>query len=209
MRLVLRDIVLKQGDDTVLNGAGYTFWQGNVYGIMGDNAISRSALLDCINCETEFDGTIELDCGGKDCMKPSMIGQLLLEPAFPEFLTAAEFLKYFIDINKKNIAEPKSIEEYLARVELLDRAELRMIREFTYEEKVRLQFLCFLIVAPPVVIINGINVSNVDFLKDIKGYVDEIKEQSIVILSSDNPGMAKYMCDEIVYIENGCIHGGM
>lgn len=210
MKLIIRDIVKKKGEELLLSGAGYTFHQGRVYGINGPDQ-AKAALLDCISFEGGYDaGYMELDCGGKNCLAPAMVGQFLEEPVFPEFLTVREFVKYYIDINRKNISEIKSVDEYLALGQIKDTPADRTIRDFGTEEKMRLQFLCFLIVTPPVIIINGIgNISNVDFLKDIKVYIDRLKENSIVLFCADDHAVSVFLCDEQLSIENGYIQGGV
>ena len=211
MKLVIRNVVKSKADEVYLAGAGYTFYHGYSYGIVGGKEEARKALLDCIALETDIeDGYIRLEIAGRNYLKPEMIGQLLEEPLFPEFLTAREFVKYFIDMNRKKIENPLEIEEYLKMVELEMVSEKKLIKEFTYEEKMRLQFLCFLITSPPVIIVNGIkNVSRLDFLRDMKNYIDKIKENSIVIMSLNDGTIAMCLCDELLTIEDGYIQGGV
>lgn len=210
MRLIVRDIVKKTGEDIILAGAGYTFWPGKTYGIIGENDKAKTAFLDSIAFETAYDsGYIVLDCAGKNCMKPEMVEQLLEEPAFPEFLTVREFVKYFIEVNRKNIEHVQRVEDYLTMVELNDIPANRIIKELAFDERMRLQFLCFIIATPPIIIINGIkNVKDVDYLKDIKVYIDKIKENSIVIMALKDQALSVYLCDETLTIEDGYIQGG-
>lgn len=210
MRLVIRDIVKNTGDEVILAGAGYSFEQGKVYGISGNENVIDT-FLGCVSFETEFDkGSMVLDCCGKNCMSPAMVAQFTEEPAFPEFLTVREFLKYYIEINKKNIDEVKSMEEYLELVELNHVRSNRSIKDFTWEERVKLQFLCFIILTPPVLVIKKIKkINNVDFLKNIKNYLNKIKQNSIVIMGTDDKGVASFLCDEQLTIEKGYIQGGI
>lgn len=209
MKLVVRDLVKKKGDMYILNGAGYTFHHGKIYGIEG-NKEAKNTLLDCITYETDYnDGSIQLDCDGVDYLSPAMIVQMPEEPMFPEFLTVREFIKYFIDINKKYMTQINTVDEYLKIAELDKIAADRTIRDFTTEEKVRLQLLCFVISTPAVIIINGIkNISNVNFLKDIKKFFDILRKTSIIIIGSESRGMSMYLCDECLTIEDGYIRGG-
>ncbi len=210
MRLVIRDIVKRNQDELLLDKAGYTFYQGKVYGISGKEK-SRRALMACIAFEDRYDsGSMELICAGRNCMAPAMVVRFPEEPAFPEFLTVREFLKYYIDINRRNIAESKTIDEYLAYVELEHVRSDRMLKDFTWEERMRLEFLCLLITAPPVLLIDNLrSISNVDFLKDIKRYIDRLKESSIILLESTNNAVTVFLCDEELTINNGCIQGGV
>lgn len=210
MRLVIRNIVKNRGGEALLLGVSYSFCHGKAYGI-GGNKKEREAFLDCIAFEGGYDsGLMELDCGGKNCLAPVMVGQFLEEPAFPEFLTVREFLKYYIDINRRNIAELRTIDDYLTLVELDHVRENRTIKDFTTEERLRLQFLCFLISAPPVIIIKSLkNINNVDLLKDVKTYIDMLKKNNIVLLESASKAVSEFLCDEQLTIESGCIQGGV
>ena len=142
-------------------------------------------------------------------MSPVMVAHFDEEPVFPEFLTIREFLKYYIDLNSKNIMQPKTIDEYLKMVELTNIRADRLLRDFTWEERVRLQFLCFLISMPPILIVDNIkSISNLDFLKDIKGYIDSIKENGIVLLGCADNTVSVFLSDEEVAVVDGSIQGG-
>ena len=119
-------------------------------------------------------------------------------------------MKYYIDINRRNINELKTVEEYLKMVELESVRSDRMLRDFTWEERMRLEFLCLLITTPPVLVIDNIqSISNVDFLKDIKEYIDRLKESSIILLESTSNAVTVFLCDEELTIKDGCIRGGV
>lgn len=210
MRLVIRNLVVTDKDDILFNNAGYTFLQGKAYRINTSDRI-RKTLFDCISYEGRYDsGKIELMCNGRNCMSPVMVAHFDEEPVFPEFLTIREFLKYYIDLNSKNIMQPKTTEEYLKMVELSDIRADRLLRDFTWEERVRLQFLCFLISMPPILIVDNIKtISNLDFLKDIKGYIDSIKENGIVLLGCSDNTVSVFLSDEEVTVVDGCLQGGI
>ena len=94
-------------------------------------------------------------------------------------------------------------------VELSNIRADRLLRDFTWEERVRLQFLCFLISMPPILIVDNIkSINNLDFLKDIKGYIDRIKENGIVLLGCSDNTVAVFLSDEEVTVVDGSIQGG-
>ena len=142
-------------------------------------------------------------------MAPGMISRFPEEPLFPEFLTIREFLKYYIDMNRSSIKEVKSIEEYLELGELSNIRGDRLLRDFTLDERVRLQYLCFLITMPTVLIIDSIkNIRNVDFLKKIKNYLDCIKENGIVLVGCRDKSISVFIGDEELSVVDGKLRGG-
>ena len=184
-------------------------FQGNVYCINAPDD-SRDALFNSIVYgKTSGSGKIELICNGRNCMAPAMISRFPEEPLFPEFLTIREFLKYYIDMNRSSIKEVKSIEEYLELGELSNIRGDRLLRDFTLDERVRLQYLCFLITMPTVLIIDSIkNIRNVDFLKKIKNYLDCIKENGIVLVGCRDKSISVFIGDEELSVVDGKLRGG-
>ncbi len=209
MKLLIRNLTVTDRDETLLDEASYTFYQENVYCINAPEKY-RAALFNSIayGKQSDFD-KIQLICDGNNCMSPAMIARFSEEPSFPEFLTVREFVKYYIDMNKRSIQEIKTIDEYLEMVELSDIRGDRLIRDFTWDERVRLQFLCFLINKPPVLIIDSIkNITNVEFLKKVKKYLDCIKESSIILLGCTDESIAVFLSDEELTVVDGKFQGG-
>ena len=65
MKLILEQITKSFGPKSVLKGAGYTFEQGRIYGLLGRNGAGKTTLFNCISGEFPADtGTIALDSGG-------------------------------------------------------------------------------------------------------------------------------------------------
>ena len=209
MRLLIRNLTVTNEDETLLDDVAYTFYQGNVYCINAPDD-SRDALFNSIVYgKTSGSGKIELICNGRNCMAPAMISRFPEEPLFPEFLTIREFLKYYIDMNRSSIKEVKSIEEYLELGELSNIRGDRLLRDFTLDERVRLQYLCFLIPMPTVLIIDSIkNIRNVDFLKKIKNYLDCIKENGIVLVGCRDKSISVFIGDEELSVVDGKLRGG-
>lgn len=209
MKLLIRNLTIADNDEKLLDNAAYTFYQGNVYCINAPEK-NKAAFFDSITYGKErVGGSIQLICGGKDCMTPAMVSRFNEDPVFPEFLTVREFLRYYIDMNRRSIQDIKTIDEYLAMVELTNVRGDRLVRDFTWDERVRLQYLCFLISKPPVLIVDGIkNVTNVEFLKKIKKYLDSIKEDGIVLVGCVDKSISMFLADEEVSIAEGKLQGG-
>ncbi|MDD3168756.1 MAG: ATP-binding cassette domain-containing protein, partial [Eubacteriales bacterium] len=119
MKLELKDIKKNFGEKQVLKGAGFTFEQGKIYGLLGRNGAGKTTLFNCLSGELQADGGEALlieDADGAGTYKvnklmPESIGYVFTLPILPEFLTGYEFLKFFIDINKGKIRNVKTINE--------------------------------------------------------------------------------------------------
>lgn len=210
MKLLIRNLTVADGEETLLDNASYTFYQENVYCINAAKKYKNALFNSIAYVRQQEGGEIELICDGQDCIMPAMVARFCEEPSFPEFLTVREFVKYYIEINKKNITELKQTDEYLEMVELSDIRGDRLVRDFTWDERVRLQFLCFLITKPPVLIIDGIkNITNVEYLKKIKKYLDIIKQSGIVLLGCTDKSIAVFLGDEEITVVDGKLQGGI
>lgn len=209
MKLLIRNLTVTKEDEALLDNAAYTFYQGNVYCINAPDDVRNTLFDSIVYGEGSESGKMELICNGRNCMTPAMISRFTEEPVFPEFLTVREFLKYYIDMNRSNIKEVKPIDEYLKLADLADIRGDRLLRDFTMDERVNLQYLCFLITQPAVLIIDSIkNIKNVEYLKKIKNYLDSIKQSGIVLVGCKDKSISVFIGDEEVSIVDGKLQGG-
>ncbi len=56
MQLTLDNITKKFGDKTVLQGVGFRFQHGKIYGLLGRNGVGKTTLFNCLSGETNMDG---------------------------------------------------------------------------------------------------------------------------------------------------------
>ena len=116
MKLVISDIRKAFDSNEVLRGATYTFEQGRIYGLLGRNGAGKTTLFNCLNEDLKIDSGgfwLEDEAGNRRAMTSDDIGYVLSTPVVPEFLTAREFLRFFLDINKGKIAYPQAPDVYL------------------------------------------------------------------------------------------------
>lgn len=79
-------------------------------------APERQTLFNCINDDLDIDGGhffLMNDDGSQQTLTSDDIGYVLSTPVVPEFLTGREFIHFFIDINRKQIKNPKTADEYM------------------------------------------------------------------------------------------------
>ena len=71
-----------------------------------------------------------------------------------EFLTAREFLKFFLDINRKQVPQPQPIDAYLdlMQIDMQDRDLL--LKDYSHGMKNKMQMLVNFIANPPVLLLD-------------------------------------------------------
>ena len=111
MKLVVKNLKKNFGKKEVLKDINFEFEKGKIYGLLGRNGAGKTTFFNCLNEDIEIDAGefyIE-DNDTKRKMEAEDVGYVLSTPNVPEFLTGREFLKFFIDINKKRIKEEIAI----------------------------------------------------------------------------------------------------
>ena len=103
MKLVIKNLKKSFDKKQVLKDINFEFEKGKIYGLLGRNGAGKTTLFNCLNEDLEIDsGEFFIEEDGKQRkMEADDIGYVLSTPNVPEFLTGREFLKFFIDINKK------------------------------------------------------------------------------------------------------------
>ena len=85
---------------------------------------------------------------------PTDIGYVLSTPTVPEFLTAREFLKFFIEINEDSIEEVKTMEEYFSLVGIAEEDQNRLLKDFSHGMKNKMQMLVNIIYNPKILLLD-------------------------------------------------------
>lgn len=209
MELILKEVKKSFGEKEVLKGASFTFEKGKIYGLLGRNGSGKTTLFNCISKEIECDeGNISFinDGEDKDSLDYSKIGYVFSSPVLPEFLTGEEFVKFFIDINKANIKELLTTDEYFNLVKFERKDRDRLIKGYSHGMKNKIQMLCYLITKPPVILLDEPLTSlDVIVAHEIKKILREMKEDRILIFSTHILQLATDLCDEIVVLNNGLL----
>ena len=100
MKLIIEHLQKNFEDKKVLEDISFCFEKGKIYGLLGRNGAGKTTLFNCLNQDLEIDkGDFYLEDNGRKPLTMSDIGYVLSTPTVPEFLTAREFLKFFIEIN--------------------------------------------------------------------------------------------------------------
>lgn len=137
---------------------------------------------------------------------PEDIGYVLSTPTVPDFLTAREFLKFFMDINEKNIQNPKTIDEYfdLMVIEVDDRDKL--LKDYSHGMKNKMQMLINMIAQPNLLLLDEPLTSlDVVVAEEMKTLLRGLKKDRVLIFSTHIMDLALDLCDEIVLLSQGTL----
>ncbi len=208
MKLLLRNIQKKFGAKEVLCGASYTFESGKIYGLLGRNGAGKTTLFNCMNEDVKADdGSFEIsEEGTTRQITAEDIGYVLSTPVVPEFLTGREFLKFFLDINKKKVPKPKSIDEYFnfMKIDAADRDKL--LKDYSHGMKNKMQMLVNFIANPGIMLLDEPLTSfDVVVADEMKQLLRQIKKEHIIIFSTHIMELALDLCDEIVILNEGVL----
>ncbi|MCM1056962.1 MAG: ABC transporter ATP-binding protein [Firmicutes bacterium] len=208
MQLKIKDICKSYGEKKVLDNASYDFEEGRIYSILGRNGAGKTTLFNCISADLLFEGgTVLLEEGGNGReLEYKDVGLVSAAPVLPEFLTGNEFIYYFTKLNHIDMGE-EAINEYfdLMRIELEDRH--RLLKNYSFGMKNKIQLLCCLIRNPKVILLDE-PLSSFDILvsHDIKETLLRIRSEHIILMATHIMQLAEDISDEIVILKDGKLH---
>lgn len=209
MKLVVDQLQKRFDDQEVLRGASFTFEQGKIYGIIGRNGAGKTTFFNCLNEDLAADGGsfhLEDDTGAVRPVTADDMGYVLSTPVVPEFLTAREFLQFFLEINRGKIPYPKAPDVYLDYmcIEPADRGKL--LKDFSHGMKNKMQMLVNIMADPAVLLLDEPLTSfDVVVADEMKALLRRIKTRHIILLSTHIMDLALDLCDNIVILHHGVL----
>ena len=208
MKLVVKKLKKNFEKKEVLKDINFEFEKGKIYGLLGRNGAGKTTFFNCLNEDLDIDAGefyIE-DNNQKRKMEAEDIGYVLSTPNVPEFLTAREFLKFFIDINKKRIKDLKTIDEYFDFMKIEEEDRDRLLKDYSHGMKNKMQMLVNIIANPNVLLLDEPLTSfDVVVAEEMKQMLKEIKHNHIIIFSTHIMELALDLCDEIVILNKGIL----
>ncbi len=86
----------------IFDQASYQFETGKIYGILGRNGAGKTTLFQCIARNMTVDsGSIYLvEDDNQRTYENTDVGFTFTQPHLPGFMTAIEFLRFFMDVNR-------------------------------------------------------------------------------------------------------------
>ncbi len=192
----------------VLKDITFTFEEGKIYGLLGRNGAGKTTLFNCLNQDLPIDGGsyVLIDGEKEEALTMDKIGYVLSTPQVPEFLTAREFLKFFIEINEQQIADLKPIDTYFDFMNIEEEDRDRLLKDFSHGMKNKMQMLINIIAHPKVLLLDEPLTSlDVVVAEEMKEILRQMKKDSILILSTHIMELALDLCDEIVVLNHGLL----
>lgn len=208
MKLVIKNLKKSFDKKQVLKDINFEFEKGKIYGLLGRNGAGKTTLFNCLNEDLEIDsGKFFIEEDGKQRkMEADDIGYVLSTPNVPEFLTGREFLKFFIDINKKRIKKEKTIDEYFDFMKIEKEDRDRLLKDYSHGMKNKMQMLVNIIASPNVLLLDEPLTSfDVVVAEEMKQMLKEIKKDHIIIFSTHIMELALDLCDDIVILNKGLL----
>ena len=206
MKLVIENLNKSFDKKEVLKNINFTFESGKIYGLLGRNGAGKTTFFNCLNEDLKCDsGEFYLSDGKSNkIIESSDIGYVLSTPVVPEFLTGREFLKYFIDINKDNIKDLKTIDEYFDIVKIDKEDRDKLMKDYSHGMKNKMQMLIYLIASPNILLLDEPLTSfDVVVAEEMKELLKKMKKNRILIFSTHIMELALDLCDEIVVLNKG------
>lgn len=206
MRLVIEGLTKNFDKKEVLRGINFSFEEGKIYGLLGRNGAGKTTFFNCVNKDMPVtSGIISFEEDGqKKELQPDDIGYVLSVPTVPEFLTGREFLKFFLEINKDRIENPKTIDEYFDSVSILEEDRDKLLKDYSHGMKNKLQMLVNIIANPKLLLLDEpLTTLDVVVAEEMKQILRDIKPGRITIFSTHLMDLAVDLCDEIVLLHHG------
>ncbi|MDH6364971.1 ABC-2 type transport system ATP-binding protein [Enterococcus sp. PF1-24] len=211
MDLVLEHVSKKFDEKTIIDDASFHFEKGKIYGLLGRNGAGKTTLFNCISKNLAIDsGEIALVSDSQKELNyaDTEIGFVYTSPHVPMFMTAYEFVRFFIDVNKARILDEKTPEEYLSSVGIKQEDQHRLLKDFSHGMQNKVQMLVSLMVRPPVLLLDEPLTSfDVVAAHEMKELILGMKEYSVVIFSTHILQLAQDLCDEVVLLNKGKLQG--
>ena len=208
MKLIVRDIVKNFDKKEVLKGASFEFEQGHIYGLLGRNGAGKTTFFNCVNDDLRPDsGSFSIEENGRERpLSGDDIGYVLSTPVVPEFLTAREFLKFFLDVNGAHLNDRRTIDEYFEMMSIEPEDRDKLLKDYSHGMKNKMQMLVNFIANPPILLLDEPLTSfDVVVADEMKKLLRDMKGSHIIIFSTHILELAVDLCDDIVILSGGVL----
>ena len=207
MKLVIKNLKKNFEKKEVLKDINFEFEKGKIYGLLGRNGAGKTTLFNCLNEDLEIEsGEFYIQEEKRRKINSEDLGYVLSIPNVPEFLTGREFLKFFIDINKKRIKDQKTIDEYFEFMKIEKEDRDKLLKDYSHGMKNKMQMLVNIIASPDILLLDEPLTSfDVVIAEEMKQMLRTIKKDHIIIFSTHIMELALDLCDEIVILNKGTL----
>ncbi len=207
MKLVIKNLKKSFDKKQILKDVNFEFQKGKIYGLLGRNGAGKTTLFNCLSEDIEIDsGQFYIEENQIKEITPEDIGYVLSTPNVPEFLTAREFLKFFIDINQKHLKTNKTIDQWFDLIQIEKEDRDKLLKDYSHGMKNKMQMLVNIIASPSILLLDEPLTSfDVVAQEEMKQMFKNIKKDHIIIFSTHIMELALDLCDEIVVLNKGVL----
>ena len=208
MELVIKDLQKKFEKKEVLRGIDFSLEDGKIYGLLGRNGAGKTTLFNCLSRDIRCDGGefFLRENGEAREIGAEELGYVLSTPTVPEFLTGREFVRFFLDINRKNIENLRTEDEYFQLINLEPEDRDKLMKDYSHGMKNKMQMLINIIAQPKILLLDEPLTSlDVVVAEEMKQLLRKLKEGHILIFSTHIMELALDLCDEIVVLSQGTL----
>ena len=208
MELVIENLRKSFEKKEVLRGIHFTFEDGKIYGLLGRNGAGKTTLFNCLGRDIRCDsGEFYLqENGNRKEIEAEELGYVLSTPTVPEFLTGREFVHFFLDINRKNIADLKTEDAYFDLINMEPEDRDKLMKDYSHGMKNKMQMLINIIAQPKILLLDEPLTSlDVVVAEEMKQLLRKLKKGHILIFSTHIMELALDLCDEIVVLSQGTL----
>ena len=209
MKLVVKDIKKRYNKNEVLKGLNFKFEEGKIYALLGRNGAGKTTFFNCLNNDVDMDGGeyyFEDDKGNRANIADSDFGYVLSTPVVPDFLTAREFIRFFLEINEDKIKDKKDENYYFELVHIKEEDRDKLLKDFSHGMKNKMQMLVNIVSNSKILLLDEPLTSlDVVVAEEMKELLKSIKHDRILIFSTHIMELAMTLCDEIVLLNHGVL----
>ena len=206
MKLEVNNLKKSYGEKLVLDDIDFSFESDKIYGLIGRNGAGKTTFFNSLNSDIDIDsGSFYLeDEYGKNSLSTNDIGYVVSTPIVPEFLTAREFLEFFMEINKDKVDKDKTVDDYFSLVQISREDQDKLLKDYSHGMKNKMQILINVIAHPRVILLDEPLTSlDVVIQDEMKKLFKSLKNKHIIIFSTHILEIAMDLCDEIIILNNG------
>lgn len=144
MKLQVASISKKFDQKIIFDQASFIFEKGKIYGLLGRNGSGKTTFFNCIAKNLKLDeGQIQLleedEVRNYDNTE---IGFTQTYPQLPAFMTAYEFIRFYMDIHREQIKDTRKPEDWLTLVGIKEEDQHRLLKDFSHGMQTRSKCSC-------------------------------------------------------------------
>ena len=207
------DNVTKKQEDGLygskgLDGISFCFEKKGIHGILAPKGSGKTALMDIISgCDSDYEGEVLIfgDNVKKNKNMKSRIGYVQKVSSFYPDMTAVETMSFVGETRR--VDQGKLYRQIKEAMELvgIDEIKNRLVKNMTDFEQKKLSIAVALLGNPDILLLDE-TVSakmSVERMSELDGIIRMLGRVKTVVLATDDYGLARALCDDVVILSDG------